>query len=264
MKKFLRLVYQGKRSGLSALSKGEYNKRLRCIDPKKAESAFKKAWEIRNFEIELYWKRATYFWAFIASTFVGYFALVNAQAYTRPDPYQHTEVYFLICIGFLLSLAWYLTNRGSKQWQRNWEIHIDLLEDDFTGPLYKTVHPQITFSVSKINEIVSVAFAFVWVMLGVKYLIAQDLFNISPRINWFVLLATIATLLFASAMLFGYGRGRFGERGVCMYSRSAAYDSEDAAPAPTCPGAPKSGVPGAEEVCPNCGRSFSINSREHR
>jgi hypothetical protein len=191
-----------------------------------AERAFEKAWAIRNFEIELYWKRATYFWAFIASAFVGYFGLVSAEAYRKPDGYQHAEVYFVICIGFLLSLAWLLTNRGSKQWQRNWEVHVDLLENDFTGPLYKTVHPSMTYSVSKINEIVSVAIAFIWVLLGFKFLVDQDLINISLRINWFVLVATVGTGLLASAMLFGYGRGRFGDRLVTMHSRSVRFTSE--------------------------------------
>ncbi|MGH8568044.1 MAG: hypothetical protein ACREXU_08475, partial [Gammaproteobacteria bacterium] len=30
-------------------------------------------------------------------------------------------------------------NRGSKFWQENWENHVDLLEDQIMGPLYKTV-----------------------------------------------------------------------------------------------------------------------------
>jgi len=81
----------------------------------------------------MYWKRATYFWAFVASAFVGYFGLVNATSYRATDKYQHVEVYFVICLGFILSLAWVLTNVGSKQWQRHWETLVDLLEDQFTG-----------------------------------------------------------------------------------------------------------------------------------
>ena len=129
-------------SGLTPLSKSDYEKDLVDIDPKIAEKAFEKAWEIRNFEIEMYWKRATYFWAFIASTFVGYFALINSSNYSKPDKFNHIEVYFLICIGFILSVAWILTNKGSKSWQRHWEAHVDLLENAFTGPLYKTVYPK--------------------------------------------------------------------------------------------------------------------------
>ena len=223
--RLLRLVYEGERAGLVPLSEQDYQARLKCIDHELAKRAFEKAWEIRNFEIELYWKRATYFWAFIGSALGGYFALVNAEGYRRPDPHNHVEVYLLICLGFILSLAWHLTNRGSKQWQRHWEVHVDLLEDKFTGPLYKTVHPQRTFSVSKINEIVSLAFNLAWVMLGAKFLVEQDLLNLSSQINWFVVVATVGTLLLASSMLFGYGRGRFGDRPVTMYSRSVTYAS---------------------------------------
>jgi hypothetical protein len=228
MKNLLRYVYRARREGLTRLTQEEYEGRLVKIDQKKAERAFDKAWETRNFEIELYWKRATYFWAFIASAFVGYFGLVNADGYRSPDPYQHVDVYFVICLGFLLSLAWFLTNVGSKQWQRHWEVHVDLLEDQFTGPLYKTVHPSVTYSVSKINEIVSVAVLFVWVLLAVKYLLDQNLLHISGRINWFVFVATIGTLVLSSAMLFGHGRGRFSERSVVMHARSMGFDQKDA------------------------------------
>jgi tRNA A-37 threonylcarbamoyl transferase component Bud32 len=36
------------------------------------KEALKQALDIRKFEIDLYWKRATYFWAFIAVSFAGY------------------------------------------------------------------------------------------------------------------------------------------------------------------------------------------------
>jgi hypothetical protein len=228
MKNLLRYVYRGRLEGLTPLTQEEYEDRLVRIDQQKAERAFDKAWETRNFEIELYWKRATYFWAFIASAFVGYFGLVNADAYRRPDPYQHAEVYFVICLGFLLSLAWLLTNIGSKQWQRHWEVHVDLLEDQFTGPLYKTVHPSMTYSVSKINEIVSVAVVSVWVLLALKYLSEQNLLHISGRINLFVFVATMGTFVLSSAMLFGHGRGRFSERSVVMHARSIGFSQKDA------------------------------------
>jgi hypothetical protein len=211
---------------------GEYAKRL-TADPTKAEKAFEKAWATRNFEIELYWKRATYFWAFIASAFVGYFGLVNAASYRAGDRLSHAEVYVVICLGFLLSLAWHLTNRGSKQWQRHWEIHVDLLEDQFTGPLYKTVHPELTYSVSKINDIVSAAIAGAWLLLAAKFLLDQNLLHLRGDPNWLIVVATLGTLLFSSAMAFGYGRGRFGQRSVRMFSRAIEFASPAMAQAPT-------------------------------
>ena len=85
-------------------------------------------------------------------------------------------------MGFVFSFAWFCANRGSKRWQENWENHVDLLEDEITGPLYKIVvsRPPATdfaqkttnlltgpapFSVSKINQIISVYICFVWLLL---------------------------------------------------------------------------------------------------
>ena len=190
--------------------------------------AFRKAWEVRNFEIEMYWKRATYFWAFIASIFAAYFALVSSENYQSADRYSHVEVYLVICTGLVMSVAWWLTNKGSKAWQKNWEAHVDLLEDDFTGPLYKTIYPANTYSVSKINEIASVMFVIVWMVLAVQYRVDQNLCNFPfRRVNWFVLSTTVATLLVLSAMLFGYGKGRFGEHYGVMHRRRTIYDSEE-------------------------------------
>lgn len=226
----LKYIYSNKSSGLIPLTKEDYERELINGCPKKAERAFEKAWATRNFEIEMYWKRATYFWAFIASTFVGYFALISSENYAKPDDFNHVEVYFLICIGFVLSLGWHFTNIGSKSWQRHWEVHVDLLEDAFTGPLYKTVYPQQTFSVSKINEIVSLVFVFIWFLLGIKYLIEQNLirsFGESFSFNWFVIASSIMSLFVVISMVSGHGRGRFGSRPIIMYRRHVSYSSNE-------------------------------------
>lgn len=216
-------------SGLNLLTKAEYDQDLR--DPSRptvSKRAFEKAWEARNFEIELYWKRTTYFWPLIATTFAGYFALAHGVDPTVSDKYQHVELYFVICIGFTLSVAWLLINKGSKAWQRHWEVHIDLLEDRFTGPLYKTVHPGKTYSVSKINEIVCMTVIGFWSLLGIKYLVVFDLLNVRQfYINWFVVASSLGTLLLVASMFFWYGRGRFSVRHVTMSRRSIVYRDPD-------------------------------------
>lgn len=129
------------------------------------EKAFAKAWEVRDYEIKLYWERAKYFWAFIASTFVGYFGSLGDIA----DGFHELQ-FIMVCIGFAFSFSWVLVNIGSKHWQENWEGHIDRLEDNFTGPLYKTVKTHwISFSVSKINIAVSLFICAIWVLLGYVY-----------------------------------------------------------------------------------------------
>ena len=138
----------------------------------KRKEALRVALDVRKFEIELYWKRAAYFWTFIAATFVGYNTV-------KDDFMQLT----LSCFGVFLSLAWVLANRGSKQWQENWEHHVDHLEDKEIGPLYKTTLPRSTpsgflgwldylavgpsgHSVSKINQLISLfVHALWWIIL---------------------------------------------------------------------------------------------------
>jgi hypothetical protein len=137
------------------------------------EEALKQALDIRKFEIDLYWKRATYFWAFIAASFAGYFALQSSS-----DP---ANIYIVACLGFLFSLAWYLVNRGSGAWQRNWEKHVDLLEDEIMGPLYKTlmnrriyrlrdIAEPYAFSPSRINNLLSFGIMVAWLILIMRTL----------------------------------------------------------------------------------------------
>ncbi len=150
-----------------------------------AESALQHALDIRKFEISLYWQRATYFWTLIAATFAGYFAVLSAEHMKDKE----FNAYVLACVGLIFSLAWFLTNRGSKYWQENWENHVDMLEDGTTGPLYKTVlhRPPVTnlllsaiegpapFSVSQINHWVSLFTVAVWVPLVLTVLPPFDL-----------------------------------------------------------------------------------------
>jgi len=66
----------------------------------------------RKFEIELYWKRAAYFWTFIAAAFAAFFLL--------QEKLNDSSVTFIVaCLGFIFSLTWYFVNRGSKFWQQN-------------------------------------------------------------------------------------------------------------------------------------------------
>jgi hypothetical protein len=142
----------------------------------KVEDALKQALDIRKFEIDLYWKRATYFWTIIGVIFAGYFLLIKSDGLvTNPN------LMFLVnCIGFIFSLSWWLVNRGSKFWQNNWERHVDLLEDAVTGPLYKRViqtgelnwfkiHKEYNYSVSKINQLLSFYVTMVWLGMGIYF-----------------------------------------------------------------------------------------------
>ncbi|KKL98888.1 hypothetical protein LCGC14_1819930 [marine sediment metagenome] len=178
---------------------------------------YDKAWEAKNFEIELYWKIANYFWAFQIASFAGYFTIIGSDAYTL----NPQVLYFIVCIGFITGLAWVFTNKGSKTWQRHWEIHVDMLEDNITGPLYKFVTSPKTYSVSKINEIVSRFIMTIWIVLAIKYFADHITFEYTNwrNIDYQVWLSSLAVIYFTFAMITGYGRGRFAERKVQFYKR---------------------------------------------
>jgi hypothetical protein len=175
------------------LSSAEYDEAFPVARDVRKE-AHRLALDIRKFEIDLYWRRAAYFWTLIGASFAVY---GGAQALSNKAVGQDLSV-FVACFGLVVSFAWYCANRGSKQWQENWENHVDLLEDDLTGPLYKVTWsrpvPETlrgraelaltgpgSFSVSKINQIVSVYVTCLWFAFAVH---ALALFPFGGAFRW--------------------------------------------------------------------------------
>jgi hypothetical protein len=216
--KFIDFGFRTNESALVEMTDKEYKETfIKGKSKKKIEKAYNRAWEAKNFEIENYWKRANYFWAFQVASFAGYFSVLSSEKLE-----ENPQISFVvICIGLVTAFAWSFTNRGSKTWQRHWEIHVDMLEEKITGPLYKTVTSNKTFSVSKINDIVSRFFIMTWFILGTKYFIELITFNPKyiAQIDYVVILSTIGTIYFVCAMYFGHGRGLFGKRKVKFYKR---------------------------------------------
>jgi hypothetical protein len=179
----------------------------------------------RKFEIELYWKRASYFWTFIGAALAGFIAVQASNSTSK----THLSV-LLSCLGLVFSFSWVLANRGSKHWQENWENHVDMLEDAITGPLYKVVltrgEPRgfkqwvdhlITgpsaFSVSKINQIISLFMTAIWLIL-LGYSLPE--FSMCSSVNWVYTLEVIAALA-ACVLVSIYGRtyqGGYWHRGT--------------------------------------------------
>ena len=129
----------------------------------KRKKALKRAHEIRKFEIERYWQRANYFWLFQAAIFtaVGFFFNTSSTAL----PKVNLITIALVMLGVMTSFANLLSAKGSKFWQENWEKHIDMLEDNIEGRLYKTVWLDKgvpSFSVSKINITLNRCFVIFW------------------------------------------------------------------------------------------------------
>ncbi|EHC1567852.1 hypothetical protein JT607_003061, partial [Escherichia coli] len=83
------------------------------LDHKKLIAALDKAHDIRKFEIDLYWKRATYFFAFFTVITAAYGYLFTHTEYITYTP-------FISIIGTVFSICFYYVNIGSKYWQENW------------------------------------------------------------------------------------------------------------------------------------------------
>lgn len=142
----------------------------------KAAEALRYAHDIRKFEIDLYWKRSAYFQT-VLGIILGALALTlktTESAGTKASWLISVSILqaTILCIGSTLAFAWYAATRGGKYWQRNWETHVDVLEDQITGPLYKTVYShadqtshtflkllnEYPYSTSKINSFVALIF----------------------------------------------------------------------------------------------------------
>lgn len=130
------------------------------------------------------------------------------------------------CVRLVFSFAWYLVNRASKFWQSNWEAHVDLLEDQANGPLYKTVLSDDTpwwelqgaygFSVSKVNQLPSLFVVFLFAMLVGDTVHSHYIF--SSRCELF---PTGCFLLTAAAVssLVVFGRTSYRHRTIIRHSR---------------------------------------------
>ncbi|MBK8114228.1 MAG: hypothetical protein IPK44_06630 [Candidatus Accumulibacter sp.] len=208
------------------MNQQEYEKKFAGTIPDgehtlKAEKALDLALDIRKFEIELYWKRATYFWTFIGAALAGY-----ALVYKTSVGDDSWLLLVFSNLGFLFSIAWYLVNRGSKFWQNNWERHVDLLEDLVIGPLYKTIAEGVgsknpltspgQYSVSKINQILSVFISLFWVLL-----IFKSLWPISSSLepNWFKVGVLVVTVSAVSCLLY-FGKSSNKETKTKLTPRS--------------------------------------------
>lgn len=170
-----------------------------------------KALDIRKFEIELYWKRATYFWAFLAVTLGAYFTLFLAKV----DSEEKGEALLIVsCLGVVFSVTWYFVNRASKFWQENWEYHVNLLEDTVIGPMYKTVLRDADlsfrdlwgpypFSVSKLNQTLSLFILVLFLFLLITTL--WRYYHIAWPPNY---LATATVMLTAAVVVALWWKGR--------------------------------------------------------
>lgn len=183
-------------------------------DDKIRRRALDIALDIRKFEIDLYWKRASYFWTFIAAALAAFGVIQASDIENKSD-----LSVILCCLGYVFSVGWLCVNRGSKHWQENWENHLDLLEDKECGPIYKvvltrrppqTVNEKIEhvitgpspISVSKTNQIISLYVSILWAGL-IFYSLPP--FNFSASFNWFYVSIMFLSAVTSASFFFKIG-----------------------------------------------------------
>lgn len=127
-------------------------------------TALKRAHELRQFEIENYWRRATYFWAFQLAAFT---LLGLLWQETDKGSLEQNALLIPAGLGTITALVGALTAMGSKFWQENWEAHVDALETDLEGRLTQVVFAEgpTKFSVSRVNERLLWILAAGWLVL---------------------------------------------------------------------------------------------------
>jgi hypothetical protein len=85
----------------------EYYERFLPVDENLTKTSYEKALDIaldtRKFEIDLYWKRANYFWLFVAAMFTAYFLIANNlfEVVNKTEIFNPLKSLFLVLISFL-------------------------------------------------------------------------------------------------------------------------------------------------------------------
>ena len=175
-----------------------------CDFPKLCEKELKDPFETyknlldtRKFEIDLFWKRALFFWGFI--TVVGG-AYISGKI-------PAANLFFVSIIGFLFSLIFSLSTRGSKYWQEHWELLIVKYEREKKFAIYRFGTGKIIkernkkscylapqrFSVSKLTMVVSDITAVAWLIAFIR--------DVSHLLEWHPQFPTIIRFCFGLAFL---------------------------------------------------------------
>ncbi len=176
------------------------------------ERTLDRAHQTRNFEIELYWKRANYFWILQAAVFTAFGLSISAENIEQ----NLKEILPIIfsCLGFLCAYAGYLSAQASKFWQKNWEKHIDMLEDQLEGHLYKTVWIDsngVKHSISNLNGSLVACFNWFWLAL-ILYFCGKLMFKICLTLGYTLIcpcsynidLKATFTTIFILLTIFGF------------------------------------------------------------
>lgn len=161
-------------------------------DRKNVAETLARAEKNREIEISMYWQRSAYFIVFIGAILTAYLS-----DNTSCKPLLRV---FLLSLGGLISFIWYLTTRGAKYWQENWEKMCEKIEAIQKNHIY-SVYPleeskfgnllsKRRYSVSRANSLIALISTVACFILAVAEIIAFYDCGVS-----FVVLSVIALII---------------------------------------------------------------------
>ncbi|WP_111779123.1 RipA family octameric membrane protein [Pectobacterium parvum] len=134
------------------------------------KEAYDKAHQIRNIEVDLYWKRATYCWTLIAALLTICGLLFSAYFRSNNSGNDNSIFIAIGAVSFLgvviTSLCQFMSVSG-EYWKKNWETHISMLEPMFSGRLYSThlVSSRYRSSIAKLNFLLFSTIQISWLAI---------------------------------------------------------------------------------------------------
>jgi hypothetical protein len=162
--------------------------------------------EYHKMEIDMYWKRSTFYWTIIGAIFAGYFLISGSIN-------DNTRLKLLVeSLGVIVSLSWYLVFRGSKFWDIHWinkiqEIKnnnlLDIVKEEKQsyGKIFNLFRP-FPFAITKINLILSFFILLVWVVLMIETNIENYRFSLKHMNIYAILINALTASTFVMLIVF--------------------------------------------------------------
>ncbi len=204
------------------------------------EATLETAWKVRDFEIGMFWQRTAYFSVLVGALFVAYYTIIGKEG----NDYSAVYTLLISFLGFLASLVWWLSNKGSKFWQENWELHIDYIEKiSKQNKIHSTIlsKPEKklfplgakAFSMSKLNMLFSFAVCISWLLMLLNNIMhffpyKEELANLvsAATIDLILFILSILTLIIISICINKYCRSNLKpyKRGMIYKDGKVTFD----------------------------------------
>ncbi|HTB61986.1 MAG TPA: hypothetical protein VK737_00240 [Opitutales bacterium] len=162
-------------------------------------------------EIELFWKRSSYYWVFVGAALVAYGVIKNSI---------HNGGLLIASFGLISSVTWMLGNYGSKWWIENWEEKLncegkgilDNLFDPHEGSFSSGRFTIKRYSVTKLAILLSMFVSILWTGILIREILNQFP-SLPPTLSNLSLFAwptlVILVVVFLILMItFGIGKNR--------------------------------------------------------